>query len=60
MSHVGSDSDLVDPNLIPHGIFSPRGSPRGSPRARGSDLNGRGYFPDAERAGKHYSTDPHI
>jgi hypothetical protein len=56
----GDGEGHVSSDLIPHGNFSPRGSPRGSPRARGSDVNGRDYSPDAERAGKHYSTDPGV
>jgi hypothetical protein len=56
MSILSGGGDLVssDLDLIPHD-FSPHGS---SPRV--SDVNGRDYFPDAERAGKHYSTDPGV
>jgi hypothetical protein len=50
----GCDLVSSDLDLIPHD-FSPRGS-----SLRDSDVNGRDYFPDAERAGKHYSSDPGV
>jgi hypothetical protein len=59
MSVLSGGSDLVSSDLLVPHDFSTRGSsPRGSPRV--TDVNGRDYFPDAESAEKHCSTDPGV
>jgi hypothetical protein len=50
MSESNASSDL-DLDSIPHGNFLPR---------LDEHVNGRDYFPDTERAKKHYSTDPDV
>jgi hypothetical protein len=49
-------SSVLDLDSITHGNFLPRGSPHCSDE----HVNGRDYFPDTERARKHYSTDPGV
>jgi hypothetical protein len=52
LSAGGEGHGSSDLDIIPHVNFSPRGSD--------ANVNGRDYFPDAERPGRHYPTDPGI